>query len=49
MEPVPHQVDAGITDFTLAGKVPASAAQGADILPAVVEAFRTATSPRAAP
>ena len=49
MEPVPRQVDAGITDFTLGGKVPASAAQSADVLPAVVEAFRTATSRRAAP
>jgi probable F420-dependent oxidoreductase len=40
MEQVPSHLDAGITDFTLGGKVPRSAAEGADVLPAVVEAFR---------
>jgi probable F420-dependent oxidoreductase len=44
MEQVPRQIAAGITDFTLGGKVPDSAAQGADVLPAVVEAFREAAS-----
>jgi probable F420-dependent oxidoreductase len=44
MEKVPRQIEAGITDFTLGGKVPDSAAQGADVLPAVVEAFRDAAS-----
>jgi probable F420-dependent oxidoreductase len=42
MEQVPSHLDAGITDFTLGGKVPRSAAEGADLLPAVVEAFRAA-------
>jgi probable F420-dependent oxidoreductase len=42
MEQVPSHLDAGITDFTLGGKVPRSAAEGADVLPAVVEAFRAA-------
>lgn len=42
MEQVPGYLEAGITDFTLGGKVPRSAAEGADALPAVVEAFRAA-------
>jgi probable F420-dependent oxidoreductase len=42
MEQVPSHLDAGITDFTLGGRVPRSAAEGADVLPAVVEAFRAA-------
>jgi hypothetical protein len=42
MEQVPSNLEAGITDFTLAGKMPRSAAEGADALPAVVEAFRAA-------
>jgi probable F420-dependent oxidoreductase len=42
MEKVPGHVEAGITDFALGGKVPRSAAEGADLLPAVVEAFRAA-------
>ena len=43
MEPVPGQVEAGITDFTLGGRVPTSAAQCADVLPAVVAAFAEAS------
>jgi probable F420-dependent oxidoreductase len=42
MQQVPSDLEAGITDFTLGGKVPRSAAAGADVLPAVVEAFRAA-------
>jgi len=42
MEQVPSHVEAGITDFTLAGKVPRSAAEGADVLPLLVEGFRAA-------
>jgi hypothetical protein len=44
MAPVPGQVEAGITDFLLGGRVPDSAPQAADLLPGVVEAFRKATS-----
>jgi probable F420-dependent oxidoreductase len=44
MEQVPGQIESGVTDFTLGGRVPDSAAQGADVLPAVVEAFREAAS-----
>ena len=43
MEPVPGQVEAAITDFTLGGRVPTSAAQCADVLPAVVAAFAEAS------
>jgi probable F420-dependent oxidoreductase len=44
MEPVPRRVEAGITDFLLGGSVPGSATQAADVLPAVVEAFRKAAA-----
>jgi probable F420-dependent oxidoreductase len=44
MEPVPGQVEAGITDFLLGGRVPDSAPQAVDVLPGVVEAFRKTTS-----
>ena len=44
MEPVPGQVEAGITDFLLGGRVPDSAPEVADVLPGVVEAFRKASS-----
>jgi probable F420-dependent oxidoreductase len=44
MAPVPGQVEAGVTDFLLGGRVPDSAPQAADVLPGVVEAFRKATS-----
>jgi probable F420-dependent oxidoreductase len=43
MEPVPRQIEAGVTDFLLGGRVPSSAPQAADVLPRVVEAFRKAT------
>ncbi|HWC37041.1 MAG TPA: TIGR03619 family F420-dependent LLM class oxidoreductase [Acidimicrobiales bacterium] len=44
MEPVARQVEAGITDFLLGGRVPDSPQESADVLPGVVEAFREATS-----
>ena len=40
MEPVARQIEAGVTDFTLGGRVPSSAAAAADVLPGIVEAFR---------
>jgi probable F420-dependent oxidoreductase len=43
MEHLAGHLEAGITDFTLGGRVPGSAAEGADVLPAVVEAFRAGT------
>jgi probable F420-dependent oxidoreductase len=42
MEHLAGHLEAGITDFTLGGRVPGSPAEGADVLPAVVEAFRAA-------
>ncbi len=42
MEQAARDHEAGITDFTLGGKVPRSAAEGADVLPDVVRAFRAA-------
>jgi probable F420-dependent oxidoreductase len=43
MDGLPSQLEAGITDFLLGGRVPKTASEAAEVLPAVVEAFRSRT------
>jgi probable F420-dependent oxidoreductase len=43
MDGLPSQVEAGITDFLLGGRVPKTASEAAEVLPAVVDAFRNRT------
>jgi hypothetical protein len=43
MDGLRSQVEAGITDFLLGGRVPNTASEAAEVLPAVVDAFRSRT------
>jgi probable F420-dependent oxidoreductase len=44
MDALPSDVEAGVTDFLLGGRVPNSASEAAEVLPAVVDEFRNRTS-----